>query len=161
MSLLIELPLASSISTLQLDEQDLDIVSNESIFFSVVTSVSIVTGSSENGASGNVPTASTADRKRVMPVEELPGSPAVMLRPDKFQFYTFNKDGNVVTKQMTEQEIQSLIAAGGGHLPMEIHDHQNAGDVSTGGMKVSALTSQLNIIKIPVAKVLLKFAFRY
>lgn len=80
--------------------------------------------------------ASTADRRRVIPSTELPGSPAGLLKPDRFQFYTFNKDGNVVTKQMTEKEIQGLIAAGGGHLPMQIHEPQAAGDVPVGGMKV-------------------------
>lgn len=74
--------------------------------------------------------------KRTIRSSELPASPAVLLRPDKFQFYTFNQRGDVITKQMTEQQIQSLIAAGGGHLPMEIHEPQKAGDVPLGGLKV-------------------------
>ncbi|XP_044003085.1 mucin-17 isoform X3 [Aphidius gifuensis] len=90
--------------------------------------------------------------KRTIRSSELPASPAVLLRPDKFQFYTFNQRGDVITKQMTEQQIQSLIAAGGGHLPMEIHEPQKAGDVPLGGLKVAdvvrnvqnVLSSELN-----------------
>ena len=95
-----------------------------------MTSVSVVTGSEKDGKS-------SLQSRKIIPGHELPGSPAGLLRPDRFQFYTLNKKGEVVTKQMTEQEIQSLIAAGGGHFATEIHETQMAGDVPTAGMKVS------------------------
>ena len=99
-----------------------------------MTSISVVTGNGKDGKS-------TFQSRKVVPVNELPASPAGLLRPDKFQFYTLNKNGDVVTKQMTMKEIQSLIAAGGGHLPTEIHETQMAGEVPTAGMKVLKLSS--------------------
>lgn len=90
------------------------------------------------------------ERQRVIiPAQQLPASPAGFLRPDRFQFYTYNKQGDVVMKQMTKQEIQSLIAAGGGHVTMEIHEPQNAGDVQSGGTKVikKGLIIQLDLSK--------------
>lgn len=97
--------------------------------YSVVTSVSIVTGGEKNGGR-------MSQSRKVIPGLDLPPSPGGLLRPDRFQFYTLNKNGEVVTKQMTEKEIQTLIAAGGGHFPTEIHETQTAGDVPTSGMKV-------------------------
>lgn len=94
-----------------------------------MTSVSVVTGTEKNGGS-------MLQRRKVLSGFELPPSPGGLLRPDRFQFYTLNKNGEVITKQMTEKEIQTLIAAGGGHFPMEIHETQTAGDVPTSGMKV-------------------------
>lgn len=71
-----------------------------------------------------------------MPVYEPLASPADLLRPDRFQFYTFNNNGEIVTKQMTEKEIQSLIAAGGSHYPMEIHEPMKP-DTTSGENKVN------------------------
>lgn len=97
-----------------------------------MTSVSVVTGNERDGKS-------TFQSRKVVPLHELPASPAGLLRPDMFQFYTLNKDGDVITKQMTMQEIQSLIAAGGGHFSTEIHQSQMAGEVPNAGMKVLKL----------------------
>lgn len=101
--------------------------------FSVVTSVSVTTNKEKTSSHISE---KSQERKRVIPSSDLPVSPAVLLRPDKFQFYTFNQKGDVITKQMTEQQIQSLIAAGGGHLPLELHEPQKAGEVPSGGLKV-------------------------
>ncbi|XP_011305308.1 mucin-17 [Fopius arisanus] len=87
---------------------------------------------------------------------ELPGSPADLLRPDIFQFYTFDKSGEVIKKEMTKHEIQSLIAAGGGHLPPmapEIHEPQKAGDVPTGGTRVADVVQNVqNVLKGELSK---------
>ncbi|OXU28466.1 hypothetical protein TSAR_011463 [Trichomalopsis sarcophagae] len=60
-----------------------------------------------------------------------PGSPVNLFTPDEFQFYTLNGHGQLVMKQMTKQEIQSMIAAGGGgptvgNLPVDLGHHQSS-----------------------------------
>lgn len=70
---------------------------------------------------------------------KLVASPAGLLRPDKFQFYTYNDKGDMITRQMTVQEIQGLIAAGGAdHVAMDKQEPQKTDDVLTGGKKVGA-----------------------
>jgi len=70
---------------------------------------------------------------------KLVASPAGLLRPDKFQFYTYNDNGDMITRQMTAQEIQGLIAAGGAdHVAMDRQEPQKADDVLTGGKKVDS-----------------------
>lgn len=67
----------------------------------------------------------------------LPPSPANLLKPDGFQFYTYNEKGDMITRQMTMQEIQSLIASGGpDHSNVGIQEPQKAEDILTGGKKV-------------------------
>lgn len=67
----------------------------------------------------------------------LPPSPANLLKPDGFQFYTYNERGDMITKQMTMQEIQALIASGGpDHSNVEVQEPQKAEDILTGGKKV-------------------------
>lgn len=67
----------------------------------------------------------------------LPPSPANLLKPDGFQFYTYNERGDMITRQMTMQEIQALIAGGGpGHSNAEIQGPQKVEDILTGGKKV-------------------------
>ncbi|XP_063986995.1 mucin-2 [Diachasmimorpha longicaudata] len=101
-------------------------------------------------ASNFFPNHDLLKRKPIRP-SELPASPADLLRPDTFQFYTFDKSGEVITKQMTKKEIQSLIAAGGGHLPpmaVEIHEPQKAGEVPTGGTRVADVVQNVqNVLK--------------
>ena len=53
-----------------------------------------------------------------------PGSPVNLFVPDGFQFYTLNSNGQLVMKQMTQQEIQGMIAGGGGSLPVDMGVHQ-------------------------------------
>ncbi|XP_033214259.1 mucin-17-like [Belonocnema kinseyi] len=131
--------------SLPVPEDELD-TSTRLLGSSVVTSVSVVTGNEKDGKR-------TFQSRKVVPLHELPASPAGLLRPDKFQFYTLNKDGDVVTKQMTMQEIQSLIAAGGGHFPTEIHQTQMAGEVPTGGMKVADVVQNVqNVLKGELSK---------
>lgn len=75
---------------------------------------------------------------------KLVASPAGLLRPDKFQFYTYDEKGDMITRQMTAQEIQGLIAAGGAdHVAMDRQEPQKADDVLTGGKKVGSLVSHL------------------
>lgn len=70
---------------------------------------------------------------------KLVASPAGLLRPDKFQFYTYNDKGDMITRQMTAQEIQGLIAAGGtDHVAVDRQEPQKADDVLTGGKKVDS-----------------------
>jgi len=77
------------------------------------------------------------DGKNNTPSHKLVASPAGLLRPDKFQFYTYNDKGDMITRQMTVQEIQGLIAAGGAdHVAMDRQEPQKAGDVLIGGKKV-------------------------
>ncbi|XP_028982104.1 mucin-17-like [Diachasma alloeum] len=102
-----------------------------------------------------VPNHNLLKRKPIRP-SDLPASPADLLRPDTFQFYTFDKSGEVITKQMTKKEIQSLIAAGGGHLPpmaVEIHEPQKAGEVPTGGTRVADVVQNVqNVLKGELSK---------
>lgn len=69
----------------------------------------------------------------------LPPSPANLLKPDRFQFYTYNERGDMITKQMTMQEIQALIAGGGpdhSNTNVEVQEPQKVEDILTGGKKV-------------------------
>lgn len=78
---------------------------------------------------------------------KLVASPAGLLRPDKFQFYTYDEKGDMITRQMTVEEIQGLIAAGGAdHVAMDKQEPQKADDILTGGKKVgsSFLASRLS-----------------
>ncbi|XP_053977690.1 mucin-2 [Hylaeus volcanicus] len=77
----------------------------------------------------------------------LPPSPANLLKPDGFQFYTYNEKGDMITKQMTMQEIQSLIAAGGpDHSNMGIQEPQKAEDILTGGKKVMDVVEKVQSV---------------
>lgn len=68
---------------------------------------------------------------------DFPASPAELLKPDKFLFYTYNDQGNMITKQMSLREIQTLIASGnGGHVAMEIYDPNKSGALLNGEKKV-------------------------
>lgn len=40
-------------------------------------------------------------------------SPVTLINPDRYEFYTFNDNGDLVKRQMTIPEIQNIIAAGG------------------------------------------------
>lgn len=77
------------------------------------------------------------DRKAIAPVSRLPTSPVDLLRPDKISFYTLDSNGQVVLRRMTEKEIQSLIAAGGGQLPVAISEPQKITEST--GMKVKII----------------------
>lgn len=55
----------------------------------------------------------------------------------------------MITRQMTMQEIQALIASGGpDHSNVEIHEPQKAEDILTGGKKVGKLFLMLSSIKL-------------
>ncbi|XP_076166535.1 uncharacterized protein LOC143146283 isoform X2 [Ptiloglossa arizonensis] len=77
----------------------------------------------------------------------LPPSPANLLKPDGFQFYTYNERGDMITKQMTMQEIQALIAAGGpDHSNIGIQEPQKAEDILTGGKKVMDVVEKVQSV---------------
>ncbi|XP_029156029.1 mucin-17 [Nylanderia fulva] len=85
---------------------------------------------------------------------KLVASPAGLLRPDKFQFYTYNDKGDMITRQMTAQEIQGLIAAGGAdHVAVDRQEPQKADDVLTGGKKVMDVVQKVqNVLKSALDK---------
>ncbi|XP_011639639.1 putative GPI-anchored protein pfl2 [Pogonomyrmex barbatus] len=85
---------------------------------------------------------------------KLVASPAGLLRPDKFQFYTYDDKGDMITRQMTAQEIQGLIAAGGAdHIAMDRQEPQKADDVLTGGKKVMDVVQKVqNVLKSALDK---------
>ncbi|XP_014482296.1 PREDICTED: mucin-5AC-like [Dinoponera quadriceps] len=86
--------------------------------------------------------------------QKLVASPAGLLRPDKFQFYTYNDKGDMITRQMTVQEIQGLIAAGGAdHVAIDRQEPQKADDVLTGGKKVMDVVQKVqNVLKSALDK---------
>lgn len=93
------------------------------------------------------------DKNETQSSHKLVASPAGLLRPDKFQFYTYDDKGDMITRQMTAQEIQGLIAAGGAdHVAMDRHEPQKADDVLTGGKKVGllSLVSLLSFVSRPL-----------
>lgn len=116
---------------------------------SMVTSVSVVK-KQEDAKSGGAESA--GDNRSPSPTAiginfyRLPPSPANLLKPDGFQFYTYNERGDMITKQMTIQEIQALIASGGpDHSNTSIQEPQKAEDILTGGKKVSTDATYLNL----------------
>ncbi|XP_076650333.1 uncharacterized protein LOC143357683 isoform X2 [Halictus rubicundus] len=84
----------------------------------------------------------------------LPPSPANLLKPDGFQFYTYNERGDMITKQMTPQEIQALIASGGpDHSNIGVQEPQKAEDILTGGKKVMDVVEKVqNVLKSAMNK---------
>nr|KAF7397148.1 hypothetical protein H0235_016685 [Vespula pensylvanica] len=85
---------------------------------------------------------------------DLPASPAELLKPDKFLFYTYNDQGNMITKQMSLREIQTLIASGnGGHVAMEIYEPHKSGDLLNGEKKVMDVVEKVqNVLKSALDK---------
>ncbi|XP_049811347.1 mucin-2-like [Schistocerca nitens] len=49
-----------------------------------------------------------------------PGSPAALLSPDRYEFYTFDEQGDLVRRHMTLAQIQGLLAAGGQPLRLRL-----------------------------------------
>lgn len=94
------------------------------------------------------------DKNETQSSHKLVASPAGLLRPDKFQFYTYDDKGDMITRQMTAQEIQGLIAAGGAdHVAMDRHEPQKADDVLTGGKKVMDVVQKVqNVLKSALDK---------
>ncbi|XP_011296512.1 mucin-2 [Musca domestica] len=48
-------------------------------------------------------------------------SPIDLLNPDRYEFYTFDENGELVKRLMTMEEIQSIVANGDGEGPTIIH----------------------------------------
>ncbi|XP_037926846.1 uncharacterized threonine-rich GPI-anchored glycoprotein PJ4664.02 [Hermetia illucens] len=83
--------------------------SKQIIGSSVVTSVSVILNGDEpqfTDAVGNtIP-------KPLVPLQV--ASPINLLNPDRYEFYTFNDNGELVKRLMTLDEIQSIVANGNG-----------------------------------------------
>ncbi|KAI4477434.1 hypothetical protein M0804_012820 [Polistes exclamans] len=92
--------------------------------------------------------------KNVEHKKDLPASPAELLKPDKFLFYTYNDQGNMITKQMSLREIQALIAGGnGGHVTMEMYEPQKSGDLLNGEKNVMDVVEKVqNVLKSALDK---------
>ncbi|KAI4488475.1 hypothetical protein M0802_011581 [Mischocyttarus mexicanus] len=92
--------------------------------------------------------------KNVEHKKDLPASPAELLKPDKFLFYTYNDQGNMITKQMSLREIQALIAGGnGGHVAMEMYEPQKSGDLLNGEKNVMDVVEKVqNVLKSALDK---------
>ncbi|XP_015439321.1 PREDICTED: ras guanine nucleotide exchange factor Y-like [Dufourea novaeangliae] len=125
---------------------------------SVVTTVSIV-GKRDNGKNRDDHTTADSNNRSSaaandINVYRLPPSPANLLKPDGFKFYTYNERGDMITKQMTLQEIQALIASGGpDHSNAEIQEPQKAEDILTGGKKVMDVVERVqNVLKSAMNK---------
>lgn len=48
-------------------------------------------------------------------------SPINLLNPDRYEFYTFNDNGDLIKRLMTMKEIQSIVAGGAGEGNMLLH----------------------------------------
>ncbi|XP_043488612.1 serine-rich adhesin for platelets [Polistes fuscatus] len=92
--------------------------------------------------------------KNVEHKKDLPASPAELLKPDKFLFYTYNDQGNMITKQMSLREIQALIAGGnGGHVTMEMYEPQKSADLLNGEKNVMDVVEKVqNVLKSALDK---------
>lgn len=98
-----------------------------------------------------------ADVKEV--TDDLPASTVDMLKPDGFQFYTVDEKGQLITRQMTDAEIQSIIAAAGGPLPIGALDPQKPGKNATEESKVREKLKR-NIWKYEFKKTARVFSLR-
>lgn len=107
--------------------------------FSAVTTTSIFAKRNDGETNDDRSTGSN-DKSSVssnVNMYRLPPSPANLLKPDGFQFYTYNERGDMITKQMTPEEIQALIASGGpDHSNTGVQEPQKVEDILTGGKKV-------------------------
>ncbi|XP_046739935.1 titin [Diprion similis] len=129
-------------SGLPVPDENVD-TSTEVLGSSVVTSVSVVMGDGNSSAEKGSDKSGT---KKV--TNDLPASTVDMLKPDGFQFYTVDEKGQLITRQMTDSEIQSIIAAGGGPFPIETQDPEKAEENMTGEMKVADVVQNVqNVLK--------------
>ncbi|XP_044738907.1 probable GPI-anchored adhesin-like protein PGA55 [Chrysoperla carnea] len=78
---------------------------------SVVTSVSVIM-ETNNGSHKYFADAAGRPVARPTTSSQL-ASPVTLINPDRYEFYTFNDDGDLVKREMTLKEIQKIIAAGG------------------------------------------------
>ncbi|XP_049829918.1 serine-rich adhesin for platelets-like [Schistocerca gregaria] len=85
---------------------------------SVVTSVSVIMDLGD----GTKAYLADAVGRPLRPVSGSPppGSPAALLSPDRYEFYTFDEQGDLVRRHMTLAEIQGLLAAGGQPLRLRL-----------------------------------------
>lgn len=60
-------------------------------------------------------------KKVPKPAAPIVASPIDLLNPDRYEFYTFDDNGELVKRLMTMQEIQSIVANGDGEGPAIIH----------------------------------------
>ncbi|XP_048507213.1 microtubule-associated protein futsch isoform X1 [Athalia rosae] len=145
--LLLAVTLMATTRALPVPEEEVD-TSTKLLGSSVVTSVSVVMGH-EDGNDKNAVADSSEQKKGT---DSLPASPVDMMKPESFQFYTVDDKGQLITRQMTDSEIQSIIAAGGGAFPAESQDSEKS-DNLTGEMKVADVVQNVqNVLKEELSK---------
>lgn len=85
--------------------------------YSVVTSVSVI-------LNGQEPAHFSDAAGKPVPRPMVPpqvASPINLLNPDRYEFYTFNDNGDLIKRLMTVKEIQSIVAGGAGEGNMLAH----------------------------------------
>ncbi|XP_034937791.1 mucin-5AC [Chelonus insularis] len=85
----------------------------------------------------------TDPQKRIYSSKTQPPSPIHFFSPDKIYYYTHDINGGMVVKEMTEKEIQSLIAAGSGNLPVPVQESSKVEELQPGGTKVSDVVTNV------------------
>ncbi|KAJ6648795.1 Leukocyte elastase inhibitor [Pseudolycoriella hygida] len=107
-AMLISATTSNSASDTNQDSEKDDETSRKIIGSSVVTSVSVILNGEEP------PKFSDAIGKPI-PRPLVPpqvASPINLLNPDRYEFYTFNDNGDLIKRLMTMKEIQSIVAGG-------------------------------------------------
>lgn len=84
---------------------------------SVVTSVSVILNGQEPAHFSDA-VGKPVPRPMVPPQV---ASPINLLNPDRYEFYTFNDNGDLIKRLMTVKEIQSIVAGGAGEGNMMAH----------------------------------------
>ncbi|XP_066156074.1 uncharacterized protein [Euwallacea fornicatus] len=123
---------------------------------SVVTSVSVVM---DAGNKKNTLFTDAVGKPQPKPLKpsEL-ASPIDLLNPDRYEFYTFDDNGDLVKRLMSLDEIRSIIATGDSDVLMDLDSFTSQGflpekrvsDVVTSVQSV--VKDEMEIIKDPIAK---------
>lgn len=126
------------------------------VSFSVVTSVSVVldTGNKKNAIFTD---AVGKPQPKPSHPSEL-ASPIDLLNPDRFEFYTFDDNGDLVKRLMTLDEIKRFIATGGDTDVLDLDSFTSQGflpekrvsDVVTNVQSV--IKDEMEFLKDPIAK---------
>lgn len=108
---------------------------------SVVTSVSVIMDH------GNGTKTYLTDKQPAEKRPQVVGTPGTLLAPDRYEFYSFGEDGELVKKLMTLDQIQSLIASGDDLDPLPAYDPQPLADSSQNEGVHKVLESVQNVLK--------------
>ncbi|XP_018335148.1 filamentous growth regulator 23 [Agrilus planipennis] len=101
--------MASQTTTSEQDEEEND-MTRKVLGSSVVTSVSVIMDTGNGSAfwdAAGKPVQKPASASQL-------ASPINLLNPDRYEFYTFNDNGDLIKRLMTLEEIQGIIASGDG-----------------------------------------------